>query len=506
MKSVILFISLVLGSSSAWAGDHLVQVNVSPQQSQSLFAQFASDSQWEDLGIHGWYRVRTNDAIDSDIFVQALQNHPSVSKVQENYRLGLFNDFKIGKEAYQQLIQAQIEAAIRPAEDLPFPDPGEGDGFPFPGDGDKMTDNPEIPSSGSGGSGADPLFNNQWGMHQAQVQEAWKQTKGSGEVVVAVIDTGIDYTHEDLVDNLWRNPGETGTDSQGRPKATNGVDDDSNGFVDDSIGWDFVSNDNKPFDLALSPIEIILQGGNPGHGTHCAGNVAARGDNGKGVAGVAPNVKIMGLRFLSEKGQGTTADAIKAIRYAVDNGAHVLSNSWGSVGEDPNDRAGNEALKDAIRYSEEMGRLFVAAAGNGKQGVGYNNDTDSQPAYPASYPMDIIVSVAAIDESGNLGSFSNWGARTVDIGAPGVKVFSTTVGSKYSDTVVDLFGMKVTWDGTSMATPHVAGAAALYLSKYPNADWRQVKQALLAGAKKTSQLSNKTVSGGQLDVSTMLNN
>ena len=164
---------------------------------------------------------------------------------------------------------------------------------------------------------------------------------------------------------------------------------------------------------------------------------------------------------------------------------NILSNSWGSVGEDTSD-GNNEALKDAIRYSQQKGALFIAAAGNGKQGVGYDNDTDSQPAFPASYDMDIIISVAALDDLTKLGSFLKLGKKTVDIGAPGVKVFSTMENGRYNDTVLDLFGMVITWDGTSMATPHVAGAAALYMSQNRNADWREVKKALLGTAKQIS--------------------
>lgn len=288
-------------------------------------------------------------------------------------------------------------------------------------------------------------------------QEAWSVTKGNPEMVVAVIDTGVDYTHEDLMPNLWRNPKEI---------PNNGIDDDKNGYIDDVIGWDFVSNDNKPFDLAVEPLQLI-QGGNPGHGTHCAGNVAARSDSGIGIAGVAPSVSIMSLRFISDKGEGNTADAIKAIRYAVDNGAKVLSNSWGSEGDNPQEDIENKALKETILFAQDRGVLFVAAAGNGHNGVGYDNDTDPNPGFPASYSMDNIISVAALDEQDHLGSFSNWGLRTVDIGAPGVKVFSTTVGGKYSDVVLDMYGFKATWDGTSMATPHVAGAAALFWSAHP---------------------------------------
>jgi subtilisin family serine protease len=326
-------------------------------------------------------------------------------------------------------------------------------------------------------------------MKDIGVKKAWRAGKGDPEMVVAVIDTGVDYTHEDLVDNLWRNPGEI---------PNNNIDDDNNGFVDDVIGWDFVSNDNKPYDLKGQ----IFNGGNPGHGTHCAGNVAARGDNGKGIAGVAPNVKIMVLRFISDKGQGTTADAIASIRYAVDNGAMITSNSWGSEDEDPNDSEGNQALRDAIQYAQDQGTLFVAAAGNGHQGQGYDNDSDSRPAYPASYPHESIISVAALDVNDNLGSFSNWGRNTVDLGAPGVKVYSTVVGNGYTDMVLPI--MEISWDGTSMATPHVAGAAALYWSANPNATWRDVKDALISSAKPINALRGKAVSNGKLDVEALM--
>jgi subtilisin family serine protease len=249
----------------------------------------------------------------------------------------------------------------------------------------------------------------------------------------------------------------------------------------------------------------LMGGGNPGHGTHCAGNIAARANNGKGIAGVAPNVKIMALRFISEKGEGTTAEAIKAIKYAVDNGAKVLSNSWGSEGEDPAEATENKALRDTVQYAQDHGVLFIAAAGNGHNGVGYNNDTDARPGYPASYDQENIISVAALDNTDHLGDFSNWGAKKVHIGAPGVAIYSTTVGSHYSDTVIDMGGFKATWDGTSMACPHVAGAAALYWSAHPEQSYEQVKAAILGSAKKIPALSGKVVSEGKLDVRALLN-
>ena len=415
-----------------------------------------------------------------------LKSIPGISYVQPDYPIALLNDFRVKDPKLRNFIKEKMNTS-------PFPT------------GSEAKDNPPIPPvSDDRSTGNDPEFEKQWGMKDIGVKKAWKKTRGSKDVIVAVLDTGVDYTHEDLKDNIWRNQGEIGTDENGADKSTNGKDDDGNGFVDDIIGWDFVSQDNKPFDYTLSLFEIILKGGNPGHGTHCAGNVGAKADNGKGISGVAPQVKIMPLRFLSEKGQGKTSGAIQALEYAIKNGAKILSNSWGSEGEDSKDDKENKALKEMIRFAEEQGVLFVAAAGNGRQAKGYDNDSDSKPAYPASYGMDIIVSVAALDVNGQLGTFSNWGNESVDLGAPGVKIFSTVPGNKYSDTVVDLFGMKVHWDGTSMATPHVAGAAALFWSQNPQKNWREVKEALLSSTMPLSSLNQKTVSGGKLNLESLI--
>jgi thermitase len=409
--------------------------------------------------------------------LEALKNDPSVEYVQPNYKVKLLENYQI-QDTLRRAAMARglakqgIEVKAKP-------------------------DNPALPTSApQQATGADPDFSKQWGMNDIGVKDAWKVSTGKPEMIVAVIDTGVDYTHEDLAPNLWRNSKEI---------AGNGIDDDHNGYVDDVIGWDFVSNDNKPFDLAVDPMQLLMGGGNPGHGTHCAGNVAAKGNNGLGIAGVAPNVRIMSLRFISDKGEGTSADAIKAIKYAVDNGAKVLSNSWGSEGEDPADDAENKGLREIIAYAKSHGVLFIAAAGNGHQGVGYDNDSDSAPGYPASYDFENIISVAAVDSSDKLGAFSNWGAKTVDIAAPGVNVYSTTVGNTYNDKVIDFGGFTATWDGTSMAAPHVAGAAALYWSAHPEKSWQDVKAAILRTAKKISAVDGKVVSDGKLDVKALLN-
>jgi thermitase len=431
------------------------------------------------LNFKNWVKVDLTDAE-----AEMLRQHSDVLTVEKNITLSLQLNNKIHDPVLKAYFQQQLDN--QRALGL-FGERGE--------------DNPEIPLDMVGGTGADPLFDNQWGMKDNDVKGAWQDsgTKGDENIVVAVIDTGVDYTHEDLVDNMWRNTGEIGLDDQGNPRATNGIDDDGNGYIDDVVGWDFGRGDNKPYDLHKTGLELLF-GGNPGHGTHVAGCVAATGDNGKGITGVAPNVKIMAMRFLTEDGQGTLEGAIGAITYAVDNGADILQNSWGSEG-DGGDAQGSQALQDAIQYAQDKGILFVAAAGNGRQGVGYDNDGDSKPAYPASYDHDNIISVAALDEADALGAFSNWGQRTVDIGAPGVKVFSTVPDNVYQDTVLNIPGLiTATWDGTSMAAPHVSGAAALYMSKNPNADWREVKEALLNTATPISALNGKAVSNGKLNV------
>jgi len=249
----------------------------------------------------------------------------------------------------------------------------------------------------------DPRFPSLWGMHNTgqtggtedadiDAPEAWDIATGvpdGSSVIVGVIDTGIDYLHPDLVDNMWVNPGEIGG---------NGIDDDGNGYEDDVYGYDFYQDDSDPSDAA-------------GHGTHCAGTIAGVGDNGLGVAGVNWQCKLMALRFLNAEGWGSTADAIEAVNYGVANGAKILSNSWGGGGY-------SESLEAAIINARDHGVLFVAAAGN----WGVNND--SLPHYPSSYEVSNVISVAATDHRDSLASFSNYGAESVDVGAPGVDILS----------------------------------------------------------------------------------
>ena len=311
----------------------------------------------------------------------------------------------------------------------------------------------------------DPSFAYQWGLRNTgqsvagqygtagadiDAARAWDVTTGSSSIVIAVIDTGIDYTHPDLTSNIWMNPGEI---------AGNGRDDDGNGLVDDVRGWDFCNNDNSPMD-------------DEGHGTHCAGVVGATGNNGVGVAGVMHRVRLMPLKFLDSMGMGDTSDEIDCILYARSKGARVISCSFGS---------------EYYSYWEEeaitaTNALFVCAAGND----GSNND--GTPHYPSGFTAENILAVASTDNRDQLVSTSNYGAASVDLAAPGRNIYSTMPGNSYAYL-----------SGTSMATPHVAGVAGLVLGREPALSLVQLKARILGGVDRVSSLQGRTVTGGRLN-------
>jgi hypothetical protein len=286
---------------------------------------------------------------------------------------------------------------------------------------------------------------------------AWDVTKGSPSVTVGVIDTGVDYLHPDLAANIWINPGEDCAGCR-----ADGVDNDGNGYVDDWHGWDFLNNDNDPFD-------------DNGHGTHVAGTIGAVGNNGQGVAGVNWTVKIMPLKFLGANGSGEASDAVKAVLYATSMGAAVTNNSWG--GGDY-----SQALADAVATADTGGSLFVAAAGNSLA----NNDTT--PNYPSGYSAPNVISVAATDQNDARAWFSNYGLSTVDIGAPGTNILSTVPGGGYAFA-----------DGTSMATPQVSGAAALARAAFPTATGVGLKALLLRTVDANASLATRATTGGRLN-------
>jgi thermitase len=313
----------------------------------------------------------------------------------------------------------------------------------------------------------DPLLAEQWalinrgargGKDRADISalEAWAQTRGSREVVVAVLDSGVDYTHTDLAGNIWQ-----------RPASLAPYKDDELGEVDDFHGFSAVDDLRDPMD-------------DNGHGTHCAGIVGAEGDNQIGIAGVNWQVSIMPLKFIGKGGMGSTKDAVEAINYVIQRkrdgvNVRVISASWGSTQK-------SRALEDVIRKAGEEGILFVAAAGNSGQ------DADKHPHYPSNYDLPNVVSVAALTRRDELAGFSNFGARTVHLAAPGAEILSTWLGDGFEEH-----------SGTSMATPVVSGVAALVLAAEPDLSVRELRQRLLDTVDKLDTLRGRVASGGRVN-------
>lgn len=328
-------------------------------------------------------------------------------------------------------------------------------------------------------AGNDPLFSRQWALsndgtlinladHTSAVagidinaEEAWKiYGEGKRDVVIALIDTGVEITHPELADSIWVNEDEI---------PGNGIDDDGNGYIDDTYGWDFYYNNHQ-----------VYNGSEDSHGTHAAGTIAASSDNGQGIAGIVPGdrVSVMVLKVLGgSSGKGSTVDVVRAIQYAEANGASICNLSLGGTSYDP-------ALYQAMANSS---MLFVVAAGN--DGV----DTDAVPTYPASYSLENLIAVANVSYDGTLNPTSNYGAVSVDLGAPGSYILSTAAGSGYAYMT-----------GTSMAAPMVTAAAALVYSYYDDISLADVRTILLSSTSPLSSLSGKTVTGGMLDLAAAL--
>ena len=320
----------------------------------------------------------------------------------------------------------------------------------------------------------DPQFADQWalnnlgqngGKSRADIDalKAWALTQGSKDVVVAVLDSGVDYTHVDLRSNMWFRPEEI-------PAYT----DDELGTFQDLHGFDIAETIGDPMD-------------DNGHGTHCAGVIGAEGNNGEGIAGINWKVRVMPLKFLGRSGYGSTKTAIEAINYAIDRKKHgvnvrVISASWGST-------RSSKALRDAIAAAGDAGILFVAAAGNN------GTDNDKRPHYPSNYDLPNVVSVAALDRNDALTSFSNFGAKTVHIAAPGKDILSTWLGDEYREA-----------SGTSMATPQVSGVAALIVAADPKISVTELRKRLLKCVDKLDSLNGKVASAGRLNAAKALDN
>ena len=318
----------------------------------------------------------------------------------------------------------------------------------------------------------DPQFTEQWalansgqrgGKEGADISAtlAWATTTGSDKVVVAVLDSGVDYTHEDLAENMWV-----------RPAGMAPYRDNELGTIDDLNGYNAIDNASDPMD-------------ENGHGTHCAGIIGAEGENNLGIAGVNWKVQIMPLKFMNAGGFGTTKDAIEAINYVIERkkagvNVRIISASWGSTQR-------SRALEQAIRKAYENDILFVAAAGN----ASVNNDRS--PHFPSSYDVPNVISVAALDRHDQLARFSNYGAKSVAIAAPGVDILSTWLGNQYEEK-----------SGTSMATPVVSGVAALILSENPRMSVDDLRKRIMASSDPIVALKGKTVAGGRINAAKAL--
>lgn len=313
----------------------------------------------------------------------------------------------------------------------------------------------------------DPMFSEQWsldnqgqrgGRAKADISalRAWNKTKGSSKVVVAVLDSGVDYTHPDLINNMWVRPADMAP------------------YTDEQLGTANDRNGFNAIDITRDPMD------DNGHGTHCAGIIGAEGDNGEGIAGVNWEVEIMPLKFMAANGSGTTKDAIEAINYVIDRKragvqVRIISASWGSTQK-------SRALEDAIRKAGEEGILFVAAAGNSSA------NADRTPHYPAGYDLPNVISVAALNRNDDLASFSNYGAKSVHLAAPGAEILSTWLGGAFEEH-----------SGTSMATPEVAGVAALVLSVEPNLSVKGLRERLFKSVDKLPSLEGKVATGGRIN-------
>lgn len=390
--------------------------------SQKSFSQFAKATKVANTSFGVFARLEMNKGLSDKSFAQ-LANNPEIEYIEPNYIITL-NKAKFSENA------APTDASFKKQWGI------NNDGK-----------NGAIFTSGVAGEDINAL-------------KAWGLTKGSKTIKIAVIDTGVDYTHPDLKAQMDVNTLEL------NGKA--GVDDDQNGYVDDIYGYDFANKDGDPQD-------------GHGHGTHCAGVIGAS-HNTIGIAGVMADVKIVGIKFLSDSGSGETIEAIEAIDYAIKRGVQVMSNSWGGGEKE-------QSLEDAIKSAEAAGITFVAAAGNESA----NNDTTA--SYPANYDVSNVISVGSHTSSGAKSGFSNYGVKSVHVTAPGSGILSTYKRGGYTSM-----------SGTSMATPHVAGVVGLLLSSEPHLTPAQVRERLLNTSVKSSKLSTASLSGGRVDAYKALTN
>lgn len=421
MKFTLLISSLFLSSlmTSAYAtpfNGYIVKVKGSHFFSKKSLSQFGQFSKVTETDFGTFARLETTVGLTDKKFAQ-LAKDPEVLYIEPNYIISL------NKAAAGEEVPAPKDTSFKKQWGM------KNDGK-----------NGSIFSSGLAGE-------------DINILRAWSVTRGSKDVKIAVIDTGVDYTHPELKDQIDVNTAEL----NGKP----GVDDDGNGYIDDIYGYDFANKDADPKD-------------GHGHGTHCAGVIGAS-HNDAGVAGIMANVKILPIKFLSDSGSGETIDAIAAIDYGIKRGVNVMSNSWGGGEKE-------QSLEDAIKAAEAAGITFVAAAGNESA----NNDKTA--SFPANYEVGNVISVGSYTSAGAKSNFSNYGLKSVHVTAPGSNILSTYKNGGYT-----------TMSGTSMATPHIAGIVGLLLSQEPNLTPAQIKERLIRTSVKTSKLKNASLSGGRVD-------
>ena len=383
----------------------------------------------------GDYVVLRSDEKTTVSLVNSLKRNDEVEYVEPNFI------YKVVKKTpgVVELLNGELQTVTDPRYGLLWGLKNTGSNEPNKGG--------TAPSGSVGVAGAD-----------VNAERAWEITKGSRDVVIAVIDTGIDYNHEDLKNQMWVNEGEIPGD---------GIDNDGNGYIDDVYGWNANKDNGNPMD------------GNA-HGTHCAGTIGAEHNNGIGVAGVMADVRLMAVKFLGDDGGGSLADAVEAIDYATKMNVDIMSNSWGGGGF-------SQTLYDSIAAAHAKGILFVAAAGND----GSNNDT--RPQYPANYQVPNVISVASHTAQDNLSNFSCYGKRTVHIAAPGSNILSSTPKNKYE-----------VFSGTSMATPHVSGVLGLLVAQEGRMPAEAVKERLMKTSIPVASYKKKIASGGRIDAYNLL--
>ena len=461
-----LLIALWIPSVSGWSFDNWFRDNPTAQENKVTYfqniAQVTEDYAPDRLIVR--YRPESLRSKTGKMSAQAMANNEAGSRVVHD----LSTSGAMGMQVVQ-VTETSLKNAMKVYENNPDVLYVEPDYRISLSPVEKSASYGQGQASYSTASGwpDDPGFPLQWGLENAgqapfygkpgadiSAKTAWGATTGSSTVTIALIDTGVDYNHPDLAANIWKNSGEY----------LNGADDDGNGYIDDIRGWNFVSKNSDPMD-------------DNGHGTHCAGTLAAIGNNGIGTAGVGWNLKIMPLKFLDSKGNGYTSDAISAILYATQKGIPIISCSFSGPGE-------SQALKEVIDSSSA---LFICAAGNS------GASSDISPQYPAAYPSSQIISVAASTSSDTLASFSNYGTSSVDLAAPGETIYSTARAGGYSYL-----------SGTSMAVPYVTGTAALLKTLNPSLTTAQIKSRILGSVDIIPALSGKVATGGRLNAAKAL--